>query len=201
MVKKNKILVACLALLLVLSVGYALFSETITINGTATAKGSFDITYACEVAYAEGGTGTCTIENGVIKTTSTLTKPTDVVGYKVTITNSGAITAVLKTVTTPNNMTLGDFTGTAGDAMYYDTATAFTAHLGYEPEGSDVEEEGVFSEAEIEGLNLTIANKETLIFYVIHGIVDMGEKQPVLPTNGATLNYNVSLGFEQVAVQ
>ena len=41
--KKNKILVGCLALLLVLSVGYALFSDTITINGTATAKGSFDI--------------------------------------------------------------------------------------------------------------------------------------------------------------
>ena len=38
---KNKILVGCLALLLVLSVGYALFSETITINGTATAKGNF----------------------------------------------------------------------------------------------------------------------------------------------------------------
>ena len=47
--KKNKILVGCLALLLVLSVGYALFSETIEINGTATAKGDFDITYTCSV--------------------------------------------------------------------------------------------------------------------------------------------------------
>ena len=45
--KKNKILVGCLALLLVLSVGYALFSETITINGTATAKGNFDIVGTC----------------------------------------------------------------------------------------------------------------------------------------------------------
>ena len=45
--KKNKMLVGCLALLLVLSVGYALFSETITINGTATAKGNFDITMTC----------------------------------------------------------------------------------------------------------------------------------------------------------
>ena len=41
MFKKNKLLVGCLALLLVLSVGYALFSETIEINGTATAKGNF----------------------------------------------------------------------------------------------------------------------------------------------------------------
>lgn len=48
--KKNKILVGCLALLLVLSVGYALFSDTITINGTATAKGSFDITTTCQTS-------------------------------------------------------------------------------------------------------------------------------------------------------
>ena len=36
---KNKILVGCLALLLVMTVGYALFSETITINGIVRAKG------------------------------------------------------------------------------------------------------------------------------------------------------------------
>ena len=42
--RKNKILIGCLALLLVMAVGYALFSETITINGTATAKGDFELT-------------------------------------------------------------------------------------------------------------------------------------------------------------
>ena len=47
--KRNKIMVVCLALLLTLSIGYALFSETITINGTATAKGSFDITPSCQI--------------------------------------------------------------------------------------------------------------------------------------------------------
>lgn len=46
--KKSKILIGCLALLLVLSVGYALFSQNITINGTATAKGEFDIAITCE---------------------------------------------------------------------------------------------------------------------------------------------------------
>ena len=46
--KKNKIFVGCLSLLLALSVGYALFSDTITINGTATAKGSFDIIATCQ---------------------------------------------------------------------------------------------------------------------------------------------------------
>ncbi len=42
--KKNKILIGCLTLLLVMAVGYALFSENITINGTATAKGDFELT-------------------------------------------------------------------------------------------------------------------------------------------------------------
>ena len=46
--KKNKILMGCLALLLVMTVGYALFSENITINGTATAKGDFSITPTCQ---------------------------------------------------------------------------------------------------------------------------------------------------------
>ena len=47
MKSKNNILVGCLALLLVLSVGYALFSETVTINGTATAKGDFSLKVSC----------------------------------------------------------------------------------------------------------------------------------------------------------
>ena len=48
--RKNKILVGCLSLLLVMAVGYALFSENITINGTATAKGDF----AYEIATYKG---------------------------------------------------------------------------------------------------------------------------------------------------
>ena len=37
-----------LAVFLTLSVGYALFSDTITIEGTATAKGNFDIEASCD---------------------------------------------------------------------------------------------------------------------------------------------------------
>ena len=80
---KNKILVGCLALLLVLSVGYALFSETIEINGTATAKGSFDLTYTCEAD--EGflkdfnieASASCNIDGNTITTTSNLPKPSE----------------------------------------------------------------------------------------------------------------------------
>ena len=51
--KNNKILIGCLALLLVMSVGYALFSDTITINGSATAKGEFKLTTTCMLAPQE----------------------------------------------------------------------------------------------------------------------------------------------------
>ena len=50
--KNNKILIGCLALLLVMSVGYALFSDTITVTGTATAKGNFDVTATCQTGLA-----------------------------------------------------------------------------------------------------------------------------------------------------
>ena len=48
MKKKNMIIIGVIALILAVSVGYALFSDTLTINGTATAKGDFNLSYACE---------------------------------------------------------------------------------------------------------------------------------------------------------
>ena len=45
--KSNKLLVGILAFVVVCVIGYALFSETITVTGTATASGSFDITMSC----------------------------------------------------------------------------------------------------------------------------------------------------------
>ena len=45
MKKQNIVIIAVIALVLVLAVGYALFSETLTINGTATASANFDIEF------------------------------------------------------------------------------------------------------------------------------------------------------------
>ena len=39
---RNKIFVGCLALLLVMVAGYALFSQNLNITGTAKAEGDFD---------------------------------------------------------------------------------------------------------------------------------------------------------------
>ena len=101
---KNKILVGCLALLLVMTVGYALFSETITINGTATARGNFDIGFVCtSITPIGNATGNCSISGQIITTTSNLTKPSETVTYIVTLSNNGNIPALLRTVDSSNN--------------------------------------------------------------------------------------------------
>ena len=47
MKKKNMIIIGVISLILVVAVGYAIFSDTLTINGSATAKGDFSITTTC----------------------------------------------------------------------------------------------------------------------------------------------------------
>ena len=114
---KNKILVGCLALLLVLSVGYALFSETVTINGTATAKGDFDITSNCSagikdelgISYEElrniGLTSSaslidvgyendvCTVDGSKVSFSSNLLYPGAIRRFTVEFKNTGTIPA------------------------------------------------------------------------------------------------------------
>ena len=46
--KSNKILLGVLSFVVVCVVGYALFSDSITVTGTATASGSFDILATCQ---------------------------------------------------------------------------------------------------------------------------------------------------------
>ena len=46
--KNSKILAACLAVLLVSSIGYALFSQTLNVTGSAKAQGDFRIISSCQ---------------------------------------------------------------------------------------------------------------------------------------------------------
>ena len=201
--KKNKILVGCLALLLALSVGYALFSETITINGTATAKGSFDISYTCKILdeYTEGGTGVCdTTTSGVIKTISTFKKPTDSVTYQVTITNNGTIPAKLKTVSSSNNAD-GDAQINAAKAIMYLDKT-YMLYGAYEVDGVDMNYSEKY-DTTVMNANIILQPGESKTIDVGHlwqdsDNVDEGTVQPAVPANGATMNYNITLGFEQV---
>ena len=201
--KKSKVLIGCLALLLVMAVGYALFSETITINGTATAKGDFDLSYTCEKQEI-GGTGTCSIEGQTITTTSNLTKPTDVVLYTVKITNTGSIPAVLKTVDSPNNV-LGDDLNAVGDEAYLDKTT----YLGATYHVCPLDKAGLCissnaGDSNVERKEFTLQPNESMSIEITHIWLDtseLGIAQPVLPAEGASINYNVTFGFEQVTAQ
>ena len=122
---KNKILVGCLALLLVLSVGYALFSETITINGTATAKGNFDIVLGCEKGISsmfgttlpsgwgqEGGykNDTCTVSGNSVSMNSEFLYLGARRYYTLSFENKGSIDAVVnfKNETTTQQICISD---------------------------------------------------------------------------------------------
>ena len=110
--KKNKILVGCLALLLALSIGYALFSETITINGTATAKGNFDITATCQAGFMDELVNTgmytseiqsqnnysnesCRVDGNKVTFNTTLSQPGALRYFTVKMTNTGSIPAII----------------------------------------------------------------------------------------------------------
>ena len=129
--KKNKILVGCLALLLVLSVGYALFSETITINGTAKAKGDFEITttevdkgYAEEYFLAiynpEYENPVMSINDNVVTTSVSLKNPGATYTFGVKMENTGSIPARIKSIKdlTNDSIIFDRDTNTYGDYFY-----------------------------------------------------------------------------------
>ena len=96
---RNKIFVGCLALLLVMVAGYALFSQNLTINGTAKAEGKFNIEFTEATISAEkGSTGaTATIsDNGKILTITVpkLEYPGAYVDVSYTVKNTGTIDAI-----------------------------------------------------------------------------------------------------------
>ena len=119
MSKKRNIIIGVITLLLVVSIGYAIFSDTLTINGTATAQGdfSFSITTQKEVSedvksdsmYAIynnfGNTGnmynytvnsfaeesTITNDSNTVIYSAALTQPGQKQYFTVKVTNTGSI--------------------------------------------------------------------------------------------------------------
>ena len=105
---RNKIFVGCLALLLVMVAGYALFSQNLTINGTAKAQGEFSLSMTCtpgildEIKNYDAGYGSqsgysndsCSVENDTVTFHADLAYPTARRYFTIKIVNTGSITAV-----------------------------------------------------------------------------------------------------------
>lgn len=110
MKKQNIAIIGVIALVLAVAIGYALFSETLTITGTATAKGDFNIEFTSvgeitKVGYtdqtSQEGANIAVIEEGNNKLTVTVDKldyPGAYVEIPVTITNKGSVPAKLKNI-------------------------------------------------------------------------------------------------------
>ena len=105
---RNKIFVGCLALLLVMVAGYALFSQNLTINGTAKAQGEFSLTTTCtpgildEIKNYDADYGSqsgysndsCSAENDTVTFHADLAYPTARRYFTVKVVNTGTVTAV-----------------------------------------------------------------------------------------------------------
>lgn len=198
MKKKNMVIIGVIALILAVSVGYALFSDMLTINGSATAKGDFSLSYSCEIddSSANKESARCKVVGSDIEMKSSFLKPNESVLFHVTVTNDGTIPAVLKGVTSPNNK--GEDFKTEGDASYVDTDYSLAAYYGVTEEG---EETGKMGDSEVSNANITLQPGENIDITVIHSWADSDmiglESQPELPAEGATLTYNLTFKFEQ----
>ena len=116
---RNKIFVGCLALLLVMVVGYALFSQNLNIMGTATAKGDFSITPTCQpgipsnlvegdntkaiISYYESGIqengyydDSCTVSGDTVDFKSGFKWPGARRYFTIKVKNTGSVTAIFK---------------------------------------------------------------------------------------------------------
>ena len=105
---RNKIFVGCLALLLVMVAGYALFSQNLTINGTAKAQGEFSLSMTCTpgildeiIRYSSDygsqsgySNDSCSVENDTVTFHADLAYPTARRYFTVKVVNTGSVTAV-----------------------------------------------------------------------------------------------------------
>jgi len=157
--KKNMIIGGLLALIFLMSVGYAAFASNLTINGTAnTSSWIIKITNIREKTHTGGADTVSTSYTDLSASfSSTLTKPGDSVTYEVTVENQGNIDASLKEVTkTFTNNTYIDVTysGLVKGQMLYKQGQAGSSAV--------MEVTVTFKDIEIESLTETITSNITI---------------------------------------
>ena len=103
--KQNKIVVGMVALVLSLTVGYALFSQSLNIGGTASADGTFELVFDSIGTIVEKGSTGAEASNSQDKKTLTITVPNleypgAYVQIPAVIKNTGTVDAKLLGITT-----------------------------------------------------------------------------------------------------
>ncbi|MBR6034142.1 MAG: hypothetical protein IKP28_05375 [Clostridia bacterium] len=135
--KKKYLLTLLIVLLFALAVGYAAFTDALTITGTANARGSFDIEFTSASVVSAVGVDTANTDAVISNDKNTLTVTCKDLGYpgagaeyQAVITNVGTVPAVVKSVV-PTNIT-GN-----GNAIVISGLDAITAsHPVLQPNGT-----------------------------------------------------------------
>lgn len=101
--KKSRVLIfGIISFLLVITVGYALFSETLNIGGSASTNGEFNVeilsTEITEVGSTNASANISDDKNTLTLSAPDLQYPGAKVEYKITIKNTGSLAAKLKTI-------------------------------------------------------------------------------------------------------
>lgn len=145
--KNNVLTIGLLTFILVMSVGYAIFSETLNIGGTASATGNFDVEISNAVVTTETGSTGATILVSEDKNSATLNAPAleypgASVVYTITITNKGSIPTKLKNITEtgltddPNITISYDGISTVDDVLNKNDSKTFTVTVTWNQEST-----------------------------------------------------------------
>lgn len=145
--RNNKILVGVLAFIVAMTIGYALFSDKITITGTAKAKGDFSVTAACTpgipkdfpmddygVLFSNYFSGkimadnhykndSCSVNGNEITFNAELTQPLAARNFTVKFTNNGSIPASLGLTEEAFNVSIERCEGNFEDDTFSNCAT------------------------------------------------------------------------------
>ena len=134
--RKNYVIMALCAILLVMSIGYAAFSSLLTINGTASVSDSFCVgfdntktnTYAPTAGITNGTlpTGSMTYSGTACSTnyqpnsslSATFKQPGDKIEYTLTIVNKSTFTVAIESILVENQNVTSNTTITKGNIKY-----------------------------------------------------------------------------------
>lgn len=133
---KNMLIVGLLAVVLVMTVGYAAFAQQLTVNGNASITSRWDVhfqeggaTYDTSSTMGTTPTGDVTVNEGGLTATFTanLVSPGDKITYTIPIENTGTIDAKLNSITlggTSVSVDQGSLTATSTDGNIKYTVTS-----------------------------------------------------------------------------
>ncbi len=193
---KRNLLIACLlAVILIMSVGFALLSSNLEVTSTGTVSGNWIVNFksgALEQTYITDGVSDVTAEMDSSNLTLTLTanfeKPGDKVSYQVPIENKGSIDAYLKTVNVEGNAQNTDAIKFSYEVKDNTKITTYT-------KGSMTGTTKNIEIPLITGATLTKMNESIIDYNYLD--ISLEYLENTSGTAGATATYTLTLYYEQ----